>query len=206
MRSVELVVKTIQMKPPIFLKNGNVNRQLLEIDDEGKILIDYESYLRRKAYQNTTINIDESFFNDIDMTANYFLVVVYDSISNTPLLSSRHYFDKQIILQYLKGDNNKEMDTSIFSIEEYDFGKIFLADRLSGNIGNLIYLQHHTEIFSLYHSEIVSKNQNCTLLLMVKKEKEERQLSKYLGLGFDIIGSTIHKGREHSIIIRDLNR
>jgi hypothetical protein len=39
---------------------------------------------------------------------------------------------------------------------------------------------------------------------MVRKEKHNKQLSKYLKLGFVLMGSTIHKGKEHSIILGDL--
>jgi len=131
-------------------------------------------------------------------------VVVYDKVSGTPLLSARHYFDKSLISKFLKGDNNLEIEHSKFHLDNYPNGKVFLADRLSGNICSSIYRKYRADIFSLYYSEIVNSNKNCTLLLMVRKEKRDKQLSKYLSIGFTIIGSTLHKGKEHSIILRDL--
>lgn len=167
-------------------------------------LITKEAFLRRLAYKNTTIKTDDSFFDDSDMKSEYYLVVAYDKISGTPLLSARHYFDKSLIAKFLRGDNNPEINLSTFNLDSYPDGKIFLADRLSGHISSSIYRKHRAGIFSLYYSEIVNNNKNCTLLLMVRKEKRDKQLSKYLNMGFTLIGSVLHKGKEHSIILRDL--
>jgi hypothetical protein len=41
---------------------------------------------------------------------------------------------------------------------------------------------------------------------MVRKENKDKQLLKYLKLGFVLIGSTMHKSKEHSIIIGDLKK
>jgi hypothetical protein len=142
------------------------------------------------------------------MKSEYYLVVVYHKTSNTPLLSARHYFDKSVIAKYLKGDNGLEGELSYhgekFNLDSYPNGKVFLADRLSGNITSSVYRKYRNTIFSLYYSEIVNNNKNCMLLLMVRKETQDKQLTKYINLGFSIIGSKLHKGREHSIILRDL--
>lgn len=167
-------------------------------------LVTKEAFLRRLAYKNTTIKTDESFFDDSDMKSEYYLVIVYDKASGTPLLSARHYFDKSLISKFLKGDNDLDIERSKFNFDNYPDGKIFLADRLSGNISSSIYRKYRAQIFSLYYSEIVNNNRNCSLLLMVRKEKRDKQLAKYLSIGFTIIGSTLHKGKEHSIILRDL--
>lgn len=169
-----------------------------------QLLITKEAFLRQNAYKNSTLKTDESFFDDSDMKSEYSLVVVYDKVSGTPLLSARHYFDKSLIAKFLKGDNDLEIEHSKFNLDNYPNGKVFLADRLSGNISSSIYRKYRNNIFSMYYSEIVNNNRNCTLLLMVRKEKRDKQLSKYLSIGFTIIGSTLHKGKEHSIILRHL--
>ena len=204
----EITVCTIKMQSPILRTDNTIKRQSQNKEEQVESLISFEAFLRRTAYKNTTIKTGESFFDDSDMKSEYYLVVVYDKISNTPLLSARHYFDKSVVAKYLKGDNDIEVELSYlgakFNLDSYTNGKVFLADRLSGNINSSIYRKYRHNIFSLYYSEIANNNKNCTLLLMVRKEKHDKQLSKYLNLGFNIIGSTLHKGREHSIILRDL--
>jgi hypothetical protein len=201
----DIVVRTIQMQQPILLANNTVLRQSLIKEEEVEKLLSHETFLRRTAYKHTTIKTDESFFDDSDMKSVYFLVVVYDRASNTPLLSSRYYFEKSLIAKFLKGENNFEIEPSKFNLDSYSDGKIFLADRLSGNINNSIYRKYRSNVFSLYYSEIATNNKNRTLVLMVRKEKRDKQLSKYLDMGFTLIGSTLHKGKEHSIILRDLS-
>lgn len=204
----EINVRTIQMYPPVLLTNNTIKRQSKNKDEQVKNLVSFEALLRRTAYKNTIIKTDESFFNDSDMKSEYYLVVVYDAESNIPLLSARHYFDKSSIAKFLKGDNNMETElfyhNEKFNLNNYPKGKIFLADRLSGNINSSIYRKNHRKIFSLYYSEILNNNKNSTLLLMVRKVKHDKQLSKYLSMGFTILGSTIHKDKEHNIILRDL--
>ncbi len=204
----DITVRTIRMQPPILRADTTTKRQSQIKEEKIESLISHETFLRRAAYKNTTIKTDESFFNDSDMKSEYYLVIVYDKTSNTPLLSARHYFDKSIIAKFLKGDNDLEIELSYlgekFNLDSNPDSKVFLADRLSGNISSSIYRKYRSYIFSLYYSEIVNNNKNCTLLLMVRKEKRNKQLSKYLSIGFTLLGSTLHKGKEHSIILRDL--
>ena len=198
------------MKPASRL-NGIINaRKPAEISENSETLISREAYLRKEAYKNTTIKTDDSFYDDSDMQSEYFLVILYDKNSNVSLLSSRYYFDKNVIAAFLKGENSNEAELNYlgqkFNLDNFKNGEIFLADRLSGNIKSAIYRQYRNRIFSLYYSEIVTHNPNCTLLLMVRKENKDKQLLKYLKLGFVLIGSTMHKGKEHSIIIGDLKK
>lgn len=196
------------MQPPSTSEGDWQIRKAVINSELHRQLVTKEAFLRRSAYKNTTIKTDESFFDDSDMKSDYYLVVVYDKKTNTPLLSSRHYFDKSSIAKFLKGDDGLDNGLSHrgekFNIEDYPRGNIFLADRLSGNTSNSLYRQYRSRIFSLYYSEIVNNNKNCTLLLMVRKEKHEKQLSRYLKMGFILLGSVLHKGKEHSIILGDL--
>lgn len=197
------------MQSPCTSVDNRQKRKAVTNSEAFQNLIAMESLLRRKAYKNTTINTDESFFDDSDMKSEYYLVIVYDKISNIPLLSARHYFYKSLIAKFLKGDHPLEPALTYldekFNLDAYSDGSVFLADRLSGNISSSIYRQHRNRIFSLYYSEIVNKNKNCTLLLMARKEKRDKQLSMYLNMGFVLIGSIMHKGKVHSIILRNLN-
>jgi hypothetical protein len=204
----EINIQTIQMQPPKKGTSRGAERIASKHDQLTEVLIAKEAFLRRLAYKNTTIKTDQSFFDDSDMHSEYYVVVIYDKLTDTPLLSSRYYFDKLVITKCLKGDNEEEMELSYlgkkFNLDNYQEGNIFLADRLSGNVKNFIYRYHRNEIYSLYYSEVLNKNKNRTLLLMVRREKGDKQLSKYLKLGFVLIGSTLHKGKEHSIILHDL--
>lgn len=199
----DITVQTIHMQIPILSTNNTTKRQSYIKDWKVESLISNEAFLRRNAYKNSTIKTAESFFDDSDMKSEYYLVIVYDKASNTPLLSARHYFDKSSIAKFIKGDDDLETKLSDFNPASFPDGKLFLADRLSGNISSSIYRRYRSNIFSLYYSELVNKNKNCTLLLMVRKEIHNKQLSKYLNLGFIPIGSTLHNGKEHTIIVRD---
>jgi hypothetical protein len=198
------------MKPATRLNSINNERKSAESIENYETLISHEAYLRKEAYKNTTIKTDNSFYDDSDMLSEYFLVILYDKNSNVPLLSSRYYFDKAAIAKFLKGENKNGIDLNYlgqkFNLDNFKTGEIFLADRLSGNIKSTIYRQYRNRIFSLYYSEIVTHNPNCSLLLMVRKENKDKQLLKYLKLGFVLIGSTMHKSKEHSIIIGDLKK
>lgn len=192
-------VKTIQLLPP-----SEGKRIPVKPDDLTLKLISSESTLRRFAYKHVKITTDESFYDDTDMQSNYFLVVVYDKKTNAPLLSSRHYFHKPFIKKQLNGSgkaNQHSLNPDIFAD-----GKIFLADRLSGNTANSLYRKYRDYIFFLYYSEILKRNKNCNLILMARSEPQEKLLSKYVRIGFNIMGSAEHKGRKHWIVLADLGK
>ena len=196
------------MKPPIILADDRTERNPVITDETFHHLISQESFLRRSAYKNTSIITDESFFNDSDMKSEYYLIIVYDKISAIPLLSARYYSNRLVIAKCLEGDPLMEsrqialretLDLNAFKEEG-----LFLADRLSGNVHSSIYRQYRTQIFSLFYSEILTHNNGRKLVLMARKEKQEKLLNKYLHLGFSIVGITIHRGKEHWIISADL--
>jgi hypothetical protein len=194
------------MQPSLL--TGSAGRKPTQITDNEGVLIEYEAFLRKTAYKNSPIKTDDSFFDDSDMLSDYYLTVVYDQLSNTPLLSSRYYFDKTVIEKYLKGDLQSEPNLTYkgekFNLHAYPSHTIFLADRLSGNTDHVIYKPNRSTIFALYYSEIVTRNKNCFLLLMVRQTEEDKQLKNYLQLGFERMGSTLHKGKAHHIIMADL--
>ncbi|MEO6902056.1 MAG: hypothetical protein ABI315_02780 [Bacteroidia bacterium] len=199
-------VKTIKLQPPVISDVNSTIRGVKIKDKTLHDLITCEAFLRRSAYKNTSIKTDESFFNDTDMTSDYYLVIVYHKKSNIPLLSARYYFDKRLIYKYLKGDYGQPDSEKSIDLKQYQNGEVFLADRLSGNITNYIYTKHRNYIFSLFYSEVLNRNQNCHLILMARSEQQEKLLTKYLRIGFNIIGSTMHYGKKHWVVICDLNK
>jgi hypothetical protein len=80
-------------------------------------------------------------------------------------------------------------------------GSIFLADRLSGNTNYPIYRQYRAQIFSAYYTEMRHQTKDSALLLMVRKADQQKQITRYIKMGFELLGETVHKGREHSIVI-----
>ncbi len=206
----DIAITTIRMKPPIILDNNKTKRKPEITNEIIEKLILHETFLRRSAYKNTSIKTGESFFDDSDMKSEYYLVVVYDQNLNMPLLSARYFFDKTLIEKSLKGDDNiNHLQTDLsgkLNLNDFKEGEIFLADRLSGNVYNSTYRQNRNYIFSLFYAEILTYNKNRSLILMARKEKHDKLLKKYLRLNFNIIGSIIHKGKEHWIILTDLKK
>jgi hypothetical protein len=81
--------KTIGMKPPVSIGGHKTQRTPVTRDEENESQVSMETFLRRSAYRHATIKTGEAFFDDSDMLSDYYLVLIYDEISNTPLLSCR---------------------------------------------------------------------------------------------------------------------
>ena len=76
------------MREPV--REGNIiERSAYRENNLIKGLIAKERLLRKLAYKNTPIKTDDSFFDDSDMRSDYYLLIVYDRRSKTPLLSAR---------------------------------------------------------------------------------------------------------------------
>src|SRR5687768_14564592 len=110
-----IAAKTIRLIAP-RITDGN--------SDMDDILVEQESHLRRSAYQSTTIQTGDSFFNDSDMTRDYHLIVVYDVGSCSALLTARYY------------DLPGSLHLSGISKDIDDY---FLIDRMSANTNSLLY-------------------------------------------------------------------
>ncbi len=181
--------------------------------NKGKITEDIilkETFLRRTAYANAIIKTGESFYDDSDMQSDYYLVIVYDKKTNTPLLSARYYFDKEVIANYLQGDENQEPNEYnnevCQTLSTYKEGELFLADRLSGNTANPIYKLHRNYIFLVFYLAVLKHNNHRSFIIMARKEKHERLLTKYLRLGLHVVGSTKLRGKEHWIVLGDIRK
>jgi hypothetical protein len=200
-------VKTVKIQHPALAIKESYSQRYKESTD--KIAVS-ERLLRRQAYKNTLIKTDESFFDDSDMKSEYYLVVVYNKKTETLLLSTRYYFDKIIIEKYLEGDSadksNQTNSTSLRISTHFEEGKVFLADRFSGNVSSAIYRKYRNYIHLLLYSEIIQRNKNCQLILMARRDKQEKLMTKYVRLGFNIVGCVAHKGKLHWILLCDLKR
>jgi hypothetical protein len=180
-------------------------RRAMDADPFTQKLIEHESFLRKLAYKNTPIQTSGAFFDDSDMQADYFLLVIYDNSTATPLLSTRYYFDSERIAECLRGDGGTGIIPEALQNElQSGTTKVFLADRLSGNLSSSIYRENRKAIFSLLYSTIFNSYPECTLVLMVRKEPGNKLLEKYTAIDFSIQGSVNHKGKPHWIISRKM--
>ena len=191
--------KTIHLQKPY----GMVKRKPVIENELHNGLISKEEISRKSAYKNSTIQINDSFFDDSDMQSDYYLVVIYNKRLNMPLLTARYYYDKSNISKSLSGDNNIDIK-KILNLETIQDGHIFLSDRLSGNPNSSEYRRHRQYIFLLFYVEILLHNKGKQFILMARKEKYDKLLKKYLHIGLQVIGSNMHKGKVHWILLGDV--
>ena len=79
----------VSVKMKIERNNNLITRKAL--NQQKYKFVDMEGRLRKMAYEKTELPTDESFFNDQDMSAEYYLILVYNKKTDTPLLSARLY-------------------------------------------------------------------------------------------------------------------
>lgn len=194
---LNIKAKTVHMQKA----DGEVKRQAFIKNKLNQDLINKETLSRKTAYKNTSIKTGESFFDDSDMLSDYFLVVIYHKRLNIPLLTARYYYDKTVIANCLKGDNENEKNNFHINLAE---SKLFLSDRLSGNINSPVYRRYRNYIFLLFYIEILLHNKDSQFILMARKEKYDKLLKKYLQIGLTLIGANMHKGKEHWILLGDV--
>jgi|GEM_PF-2014404 hypothetical protein len=195
--------KTIHLQKPILAADGTTQRKPITNNSTLQNLIDQENFLRRAAYKNTSIKTTETFFNDTDMQTDYFLIVVYHKKTNTPLLTARYYFDKELIAKYIKGEEDKP---PVLNLDTFKHNQIFLIDRMSANNHSETYRHHRNYIHALFYLQLFMHNKNCKFIAMARKEKYEKLLSKYIRLGLNIVGITKHQGKEHWVLLGDLQK
>jgi hypothetical protein len=148
-------------------------------------LLEQESVLRRTAYRTTTIETNGQFFDDSDLTQPYSLIVVYDESSRAALLTARYYDCAKAIPGLISEEK----------IKEY-----ILVDRMSANTGALAYRYSRNRIHVLFYLELLRQNRNRKILAMARKEPGDKLLNKYLSIGLEVIGITVHQGMDHWIL------
>jgi hypothetical protein len=196
--------KTIHLQKPIVLANNTTQRNSVINSRALQKLIEHETHLRKKAYSNTSIKTAESFFNDTDMQSDYFLIIIYNHKTNTPLLSARYYFDKAVISKCLKGDD--ATTAPILNPYKFNDNRLFLIDRMSANHNHSTYRKHRNYIHLLFYFQLYIYNKNCKFIAMARKQKFEKLLTKYIRLGLNIVGTTKHMGKEHWVLLGDFKK
>ncbi|MBL4735619.1 MAG: hypothetical protein JKY18_09845 [Flavobacteriales bacterium] len=194
-------LKTIHMQRP----TAGAERESKQPSKLKTELLEAEAQLRKLAYLNTTIQTDHQFYTDQDMISDYYLVVVYDKKNKTPLLSSRHYFNHQVIGKMLRGDETAIGSTSI-NLSEFEPDEIFFCDRLSANVNHAYYQRYRRYIFLQYYAEIHNQNRSRMYILMARSEQPEKLLTKYLRLGLVITGSVLHNGIKHWVLLGNVEK
>ena len=197
---LHIKAKTIHMQKPMVLADGTIKRLATIQNKFNEGLITKEAISRKTAYKNTNIKTGESFFDDSDMNSDYYLVVVYDQCLNIPLLTARYYYDKAAIAKCLRGDDSASTINPL-EIQKLIESKLFLSDRLSGNVNSPVYRKYRHYIFLLFYLEMLIYNRDSQCILMARKEKYDKLMKKYVQIGLNIIGSNTHKGKEHWILL-----
>lgn len=187
-------VMTIQLTAPRTLYRNDPNKKL------AQQLLVKEQKNRCLAFSYVSFDFPETFFDDLDMEEPYSIVVVYNKKTNEVLLSSRCIYDQQWIIKTING-NDQNFENQVRNFGSNPF---FLSDRLSGNQLHPLYKKYRKYIFAQFYSELVKNNPNKNLILMARSEENERLLTKYLRLGFYIIGKTIHNESDNWVVISDL--
>ena len=197
---LSIKAKTIHLQKPVLLANNTTQRNSVANNPTLQNLILQEAVLRQTAYKNTSIKTADYFFDDSDMTTDYFLILIYHKKTNTPLLSARYYFNKTIIAKCLKGDEDKP---PILDLNKYTDKQLFLIDRMSANNHSSLYRHHRNYIHLLFYEQLYIHNKTCQFIAMARKQKFEKLLTKYIRLGLNIIGTTKHMGKEHWVLLGD---
>jgi hypothetical protein len=192
---LRIKVCTIPMcVPRVAISNSSLHQRL----------VTQEMLLRQLAYKNTSITTNETFFNDADMIDNYYLIVVYDKTQHVALLTARYYYNKTLITKYITGENPSNSNT--FSLNKYDHNDVLLIDRLSGNGANRLYRKHRSYVLLLLYIDLLRNNKHRKCIAMARKEHNEKLLTKYIRLGLNIVGSATHNGKEHWVLMGDLQK
>lgn len=165
---------------------------------DNAFLLEYERILRKTAYAQVEIEKPDSFYDDSDLHLPFQFTVVYHPNLNIPLLSSRNITDNQF-LQRLLNENT----TALSGIES---GNQILCDRLSGNLSDPLFRKYRNVSFAFYYAEIYKRYKQKTMFLMARSESSERLLSKYIRVGFYLIGEKLHNGKKHWILRQDVQQ
>ncbi|MDF3027168.1 MAG: hypothetical protein K0S23_1475 [Fluviicola sp.] len=160
-------------------------------------LVQAERHLRKTAYAEVQMIRTEAFYTDEDMGAAFDFIVVRDRKTKTPLLSSRSYTDQRLISKQLQPHETTDYLTlSLVPDEPYVF-----LDRLSGNSAHPLFTNMRQRIFMNYYLRVLNSYPKHHIILMARSSLDERLLTKYLRLGFHVVGKQKHHQADHWIVI-----
>jgi hypothetical protein len=156
-----------------------------------------ERRLRKTAFAEVQLFRTEAFYTDEDMEAAFDFIVVRDRKTKTPLLSSRSYTDQKLINKQLQAHETTDYLTlSLVPNEQY-----VLLDRLAGNSAHPLFTNMRQRIFMNYYLHVLNSYPKHHIILMARSSPDERLLTKYLRLGFHVIGKQKHLQVDHWIVI-----
>lgn len=163
-------------------------------------LIQAERFLRKVAFEEVNMARPEIFYTDEDLDAAFDFIVVTGRTSKTPLLSSRSYTDHSLIRRQLNGHEPGDYLTlSLLQDEHY-----VLLDRLSGNLKHALFVKIRQRIFMNYYIHVLKSYPKHHIILMARSSPDERLLTKYIRLGFHVIGKQKHNQTDHWILLLPL--
>lgn len=156
-----------------------------------------ERYLRKTAFAEVQMIRAEDFYTDQDMRASFDFIVVRDRKTKIPLLSSRSYTDQGLISKQLQSHETTDYLTlSLVPNEQYVF-----LDRLSGHSVHPLFINMRQRIFMNYYQCVLNSYPKHHIILMARSSPDERLLTKYLRLGFHVVGKQKHLQVDHWIVI-----
>lgn len=202
----------IHMQKPEILEDGTITRMPMIATKQNLYFVAQEQFLRKTAYKDSEMKIDDSFFTDIDMELEYYLIIIYCGKSKTPLLSARYFYNRDVIFNYLQPSIGRLSEYKrSFSASKKDLSNelknnnIFLIDRLSGNTSSKIYEKYRNYIFLELYLQIIKYNKGKLFLVMARSQEYEKLLTKYLRAGLNVVGETMHNEVRHWVLLGDVN-
>lgn len=160
-----------------------------------------ERLLRKTAFAEVHITRTEAFYTDEDLDAPFDFIVVRDRKTKTPLLSSRSYTNQQLISKQLQAHETTDYLTLSLAPDE----NYVLLDRLSGNSSHPLFTGMRERIFMNYYLRVLSNYPKHHIILMARSSPDERLLTKYLRLGFHVVGKQKHNQADHWIVLLPAN-
>lgn len=154
-----------------------------------------EKELRRRAFETVKMATTERFFTDDDLDCSFSFLQVWHS--DTLLLSSRAYTDQKTISAVISPDSESD-----YLLEELDSTRSYVfLDRLVIDAENTSFQFNRPLVFRRFYDQVISKFKQHDIILMARSEPNERLLTKYIRLGFHVIGKKTHHNIPHYIII-----
>ncbi|AEA42504.1 hypothetical protein [Fluviicola taffensis] len=160
-------------------------------------LVVAERSLRKTAFSEVNMPLTESFYTDEDLDNSFDFIIVRDRKTKTPLLSSRSYTNQTLIHKQLQAHETTDYLTLSLDSDE----KYVLLDRLSAHSKHSLFSKSRKKIFINYYIHVLNFYPKHHLILMARSEPDERLLTKYLRLGFQIVGKQKHNQVDHWIVL-----
>lgn len=158
-----------------------------------------EKELRREAFESVDMLKTESFFTDNDLKCPFSFLLVRDSASDSLLLSSRAYTDQSTIQTVI----SPVIDSDYLLMTLAPTKNYVFLDRLVTSAFHPQFLANRSSIFRHFYTMVLQRFQRHDIILMARSEPNERLLTKYIRLGFHIVGKKTHNGVLHYIIHLD---